>query len=257
MPHEKKEEAQTPKRSECDVKSLTHALSSSMYLQISPAKALLLTRAKSMSGPSEVVQGDSEELRKTKEELISRLARKVSDLRKEKEELLKEMSNIEDLGRQVTENVRKSCKTSNVDKYLMYVGDADRVTKLLLSLSRRLAKVNSVLDRLEGNDEEEQKPDLQKMHEDLMGKYEDAKGLKKSIDARHVQISSMLQDHLSPEEYEDFCHFVPMRSRQRITAQELDDRIALGEEQLQALRESLKGEGGPEGEGSQSGAQAS
>ena len=59
--------------------------------------------------------------------------------------------------RQVTDNVKKSCKASSLDKYLMYVGDADRVTKLLLSLSRRLTKVNSVLVSLEGNDDEEQK----------------------------------------------------------------------------------------------------
>ena len=38
-----------------------------MYLQISPAKALLLTRAKNMGGSgSDMVQGDSEELRRTK-----------------------------------------------------------------------------------------------------------------------------------------------------------------------------------------------
>lgn len=83
------------------------------------------------------------------------------------------------------------------------------------------------------------------MHKDLTNKYEDAKGLKVSIDERHVQISSMLQDHLSTEEYEDFCHFVPMRSRLRIMAQELDDRITLGEEQLQALRDSMKDERSP------------
>ena len=59
--------------------------------------------------------------------------------------------------RQVTDNVKKLCKASSLDKYLMYVGDAERVTKLLLSLSRRLTKVNSVLNSLEGNDEEEQK----------------------------------------------------------------------------------------------------
>ncbi|XP_071787096.1 uncharacterized protein [Asterias amurensis] len=243
MPHEniKKAEPQSPKRSECDVKSLTHALSSSLYLQISPAKALLLTRAKGMTG-SDMVHGDSAELRKTKEELIGRIDRKVSELSKEKFELQEEINTLEDLGRQVTDNVKKSCKASSLDKYLMYVGDADRVTKLLLSLSRRLTKVNSVLVSLEGNDDEEQKADLEKMHKDLTNKYEDAKGLKVSIDERHVQISSMLQDHLSTEEYEDFCHFVPMRSRLRIMAQELDDRITLGEEQLQALKDSMKDE---------------
>ncbi len=250
MPHEniKKDEPQTPKRSECDVKSLTHALSSSLYLQISPAKALLLTRAKGMTG-TDMVQGDSAELRKTKEELIGRIDRKVSELSKEKCELQEEINTLEDLGRQVTENVKKLCKASSLDKYLMYIGDADRVTKLLLSLSRRLTKVNSVLVSLEGNDDEEQKADLEKMHKDLTSKYEDAKGLKVSIDERHVQISSMLQDHLSTEEYEDFCHFVPMRSRLRIMAQELDDRITLGEEQLQALKDSMKDERSP-GEGS-------
>ena len=98
--------------------------------------------------------------------------------------------------------------------------------------------------------------DLQKMHKDLTSKYEDAKGLKVSIDARHTQISSMLQDHLSAEEYEDFIHFVPMRSRLRIMAQELDDRITLGEEQLEALRDSMKEERSEE-EGSQCSADGS
>ena len=64
--------------------------------------------------------------------------------------------------------------------------------------------------------------------------------LKSSIDRRHNSISKMLKKYLKEEEHEDFCHFIRESPRQHIMAQELDDKIQLGEEQLQALTDSLR-----------------
>ncbi len=82
--------------------------------------------------------------------------------------------------------------------------------------------------------------DLQTMKQNLERKYNDAKMLKSSIDMRHNSISKMLKKYFSEEEHEDFCHFIRESPRQHIMAQELDDKIQLGEEQLQALTDSLR-----------------
>ena len=82
--------------------------------------------------------------------------------------------------------------------------------------------------------------DLQTMKQNLERKYNDAKMLKSSIDRRHNSISKMLKKYLKEEEHEDFCHFIRESPRQHIMAQELDDKIQLGEEQLQALTDSLR-----------------
>lgn len=53
------------------------------------------------------------------------------------------------------DSVKATCKASEYNKCNMYIADIERVTKLLLSLSRRLNKVESVLGSIENSEEEE------------------------------------------------------------------------------------------------------
>ena len=81
---------------------------------------------------------------------------------------------------------------------------------------------------------------LEKLKETTHGKYQDAKMLKEGITRRHSAISSMLLNKISNDQHDDFCHYVQMLPRHLIMAQELEDKLTLGNEQLDALRESLK-----------------
>ena len=48
-----------------------------------------------------------------------------------------------------------------------------------------------------------------------------------------------LEEYLTQEEYEDYLHFIKMKSKLTMDGQEIDDKIKLGEEQLSALKKSL------------------
>lgn len=78
------------------------------------------------------------------------------------------------------------------------------------------------------------------MRSNYAGRYEDAKNLKQSISQRHGDISSRLKETLSAEEHEDFSYFVGVRCRLLIEAQDIEDKIQLGNEQIQALKASLE-----------------
>lgn len=213
-------------------------LSNSRYLQISPAKAIILKRAKTMNN-SDDLGNNNMELRKTQEELVDRISKKLEDIKDLQKEVSEEMSNLEDMGRQVMESVKAKCKASEYNKCNMYIADIERVTRLLLSLSRRLSKVESVLGSME-NSEEEEKANLEKLKETILSKYQDAKVLKEGITRRHPTNSTMLLNKISNEQHDNFSYYVQMLPRLLIMGQELEDKVKLGEEQLEALAESLK-----------------
>lgn len=64
--------------------------------------------------------------------------------------------------------------------------------------------------------------------------------LKESITGRHSTISSMLLNKISNDQHDNFTYYIQMLPRHLIMGQELDDKVKLGEEQLEALGESLK-----------------
>ena len=81
---------------------------------------------------------------------------------------------------------------------------------------------------------------LEKLKETIHGQYQDAKLLKEGITRRHQSISTMLLNKISNDQHDDFCHYIQMLPRHLIMAQELEDKLKLGDEQLEALRESIK-----------------
>jgi protein Shroom len=49
----------------------------------------------------------------------------------------------------------------------------------------------------------------------------------------------MLRKYLPPQTFEDYVYFIQMKSRLIMEARDVQDKIALGEEQLCALRQIL------------------
>lgn len=68
---------------------------------------------------------------------------------------------------------------------------------------------------------------------------DEAKILKENIDRRSAQVSSFLQKYLTVEEYADYHHFVKMKAKLIIDAREIDDKIKLGVEQMDALKDTI------------------
>ncbi|XP_071847310.1 uncharacterized protein [Apostichopus japonicus] len=216
------------------------SLSLTRYLHISPGRASLLNKARELQGSDVPCDGeDAEKLKNTKEELIERISRKVEELCNTQGEVKQEIQETEEIGRQLDGTIKQSCSAEIQKKYSTYIGDLEKVTKLLLNLSRKLTKVDSILHDLK-EDNKENRDNLEKMKSNYASRYEDAKKLKESISQRHEDISSRLTEPLSPGEHEDFTYFVAVRCRLLIEAQDIEDKIQLGNEQIQALKTSLE-----------------
>lgn len=82
-------------------------------------------------------------------ELLQALALSVAVLRGEKEQLGEEQQRCGALGVSMEALVQERCKPNEKDKYRMFIGDLDKIVNLLLSLSGRLARVESALAALE------------------------------------------------------------------------------------------------------------
>lgn len=56
--------------------------------------------------------------------------------------------------RQLDGTIKQSCSAEIQKKYSTYIGDLEKVTKLLLNLSRKLTKVDSILHDLKEDNKE-------------------------------------------------------------------------------------------------------
>ena len=72
-----------------------------------------------------------------------------------------------------------------------------------------------------------------------MEQLDEAKRLKESIDKRSSTVSQFLHNYLNESDYADYDHFVKMKAKLIMDSREIGDKIKLGEDQIQALKESL------------------
>ncbi|KAK4011745.1 hypothetical protein OUZ56_020860 [Daphnia magna] len=182
---------------------------------------------------------DSELLIKKKEELVSRLARKLDVLRLEREAIQEEVEANELLGRSVTSRVACVATPAETNKVFLHVAEVDKITALLLALAGRLARAQNALHSLPNEIEAQEKMVLEGKRDKLLEQLEEAKRLKENIDRRSRQVSGLLSKYLTEEEFADYSHFVTMKAKLVIDQREIDEKIKLGDEQLAALRETL------------------
>ncbi|NWV59752.1 SHRM4 protein, partial [Malurus elegans] len=118
-------------------------------------------------------------------------------------------------------------------------GDLDKVVNLLLSLSGRLARVETALGSLGPHAPAEDKLALREKQQLLVAQLEDAKELKEHVGRREEAVGAMVARYLPAEHLQDYQHFVKMKSALIAEQRELEEKIKLGQEQLRCLRESL------------------
>ena len=87
---------------------------------------------------------------------------------------------------------------------------------------------------------------LQKKRDGCHEKLDDAKQLKDGIDHRGHQVASYLRQYLTTDEFQDYEFFVKIKSKLNMDLQEIEEKIKMGDEQLAALKKSIKGGGGGE-----------
>lgn len=223
----------TLERSSRQASSASHGSAPNTYSD-SINKAQLFNK---MSNFSDVKEGD-EELN-YKKQLVESLRKKLGVLRDAQRGLQEDIRANAQLGEEVESLVLAVCKPNEVDKYRMFIGDLDKVTSLLLSLSGRLLRVESALDCLDPESGHTERLPLLEKKKQLLAQLAEAQELKEHVDRREQAVGRVLGRCLTPEQLRDYSHFVKMKAALLVEQRQLDDKIRLGEEQLRGLRESL------------------
>ncbi|XP_054609559.1 protein Shroom4 isoform X2 [Dunckerocampus dactyliophorus] len=210
--------------------------SCSSYYSTSAAKAQLLSQMKDFSDNKE---HDEDDELSYKRQLMESLRKKLGVLREAQRGLQEDIRANAQLGEEVESMAVAACKPNEVDKFRMFIGDLDKVVSLLLSLSARLLRVETTLDTLDPDTEEDERLPLLEKKRQLMRQLSEAQDLKDHVDRREQAVSRVLARCLSPDQHRDYSHFVKMKAGLLVEQRQLEDKIRLGEEQLRGLRESL------------------
>ncbi|XP_074772406.1 protein Shroom1 isoform X1 [Athene noctua] len=182
---------------------------------------------------------DLDDLTSKKLELISSLRAKLQSLWEERELVLSEARECAERGEELEATVRDVCKPNEFERYMMFIGDLEKVVSLLLCLSSRLARVQNAMRRIDGNTDAEEKQSLNERHKLLSRQREDAKDLKENLDRRERVVSGILAKYLSDQRLQDYRRFVQVKTSLLIEQKDLEEQIKFFEEQLENLEKSI------------------
>ncbi|XP_030649565.1 protein Shroom1 [Chanos chanos] len=174
-----------------------------------------------------------------KRQLIARIEERLRSLEESRSSLLGEEEANGARGNAMEALVRERCVPAEHERYMLFVGDLERVVSLLLCLSARLARVQNALSTVDEHTDAEEKQSLDNRHRLLCKQREDAKDLKDNLDRRERVVSTFLSKHLTESQFQEYRRFVQTKASLLIRQKDLDERRQLGEEQLEALLSSL------------------
>ncbi|XP_060519669.1 protein Shroom isoform X2 [Cylas formicarius] len=218
------------------VEAISPLSGSSVYYTTSEPKAKFLTRYSQDMSQCHIVK-DTKDLSQKKEELVSRLDKKLEVLRSEALIVSDECRINDDLGTNVENYITRVARPHEVSKFRLHVEEVGKITSLLLGLSGRLARAENALMGM--SDDHPERRILESKRDKLQDQLEEAKKLKECIDKRSVSVSNILYKYLTSEEYADYDHFINMKAKLIMDSKEINDKIKLGEEQLGALKDTL------------------
>lgn len=213
-----------------------------------------------------LVNGDSSDLAQQKDELAIRLTKKIVALTNERNTINEETTANDLLGTDITAIVAQKIRPSEASKFRSYIDDVGHITMLLLSLSGRLARTENSLFGISDAAERvrilyriaaigplctfniyfEKLNSYYPLQKSLDGKrarlleqLDEAKRLKTDIDRRGKIVAKILEKHLTIAEYADYDFYINMKAKLIVDQREVTDKIKLGEEQLNALKETI------------------
>ncbi|XP_071426465.1 protein Shroom1 [Pithys albifrons albifrons] len=182
---------------------------------------------------------DPDDITSKKLELMGRLRTNLQSLWQEREQVLQESRECAQLGEGLEATVRGLCKPNEVERYLMFIGDLEKVVNLLLCLSSRLARVQNALSRVDGSTDAEEKHSLWERLQLLSRQREDAKELKEHLERRGRVVSAILARYLTEQQLHNYQHFVQAKTSLLIEQKDLEEQMKFLEEQIETLEQSL------------------
>ncbi|KAM3926178.1 protein Shroom1 [Leptodactylus fuscus] len=180
-----------------------------------------------------------DDINSLKEELISSINSHLEVLRGERELLVSEIGENTTHGTKIEAAVKEVCKANEYERYMMFIGDLEKVVSLLFCLSMRLARVENALSKIDKNADAEEMQSLKERHNLLSRQREDAKDLKENLDRREQVVTGILAKYLSETQLEDYKDFVRLKTSFLIEQKDLDEQIKFHEEQLESLQNSI------------------
>ncbi|CAK8697023.1 protein Shroom3-like [Clavelina lepadiformis] len=212
---------------------------SSAYYMTSVSKGKIMNLAKEKLANEEVRQESSEHTNERKIALILKINTKLQVLQNIKSLLKAEVKDNENLGKQTQNVVAQLCTAREQEKYSFFVHDVDNIINLTLSISSRLCRVENAIQMLPADASTQEKELLHLKRVNLTEQYNDANQLKENINRRQQTVSKILARYFSKEQFADFEHYIKMKIALITERRELDDKVRLGEEQMQCLKDSL------------------
>ncbi|XP_072002178.1 protein Shroom1 [Engystomops pustulosus] len=182
---------------------------------------------------------NGDEIALLKDELMSNITLQLEELCGERELLLSEISENTSHGTNIEAVVKEVCKPNEYERYMMFIGDLEKVVSLLFCLSMRLTRVENALSKIDKNADAEEMQSLKERHSLLSRQREDAKDLKDNLDRREQVVTGILAKYLSKTQLEDYKHFVRLKTSFLIEQKDLDEQIKFHEEQLESLHTSI------------------
>ncbi|KAM5173184.1 protein Shroom1 isoform 1-T1 [Mantella aurantiaca] len=179
------------------------------------------------------------EITSKKVELISIINSQLEELFAQRESLLAEISDNTTQGTNLEVVVKEVCKPNEYERYMMFIGDLEKVVSLLFCLTTRLARVENALSRTDENTDTDEMQSLKERHSLLSRQSEDAKDLKDNLDRREQVVTGILAKYLSEGQLEDYKHYVRLKTYFLIEQKDLEEKIKFHEEQLESLHNSI------------------
>ncbi|XP_060651272.1 protein Shroom isoform X1 [Drosophila nasuta] len=187
--------------------------------------------------------GDDEEctnlIKQKLNELIKQLNQKIGALKREQQTIGEECATNDKLGLDLLANLTEKVRPSEASKFRTYIDDVGQITRLLLSLSERLAQTECSLEARSLISSQQEKSTLEAKRERLYEQLEEAQRLKADIDRRGSSIAKLFGKHLSADMCADYDYFINMKAKLIADARDLADRIKGSEEQLSSLSDAL------------------
>uniref|UniRef100_A0A3Q3FT74 ASD2 domain-containing protein n=1 Tax=Labrus bergylta TaxID=56723 RepID=A0A3Q3FT74_9LABR len=169
------------------------------------------------------------------QQLVNHIEARLKSLEETRDTLQIEIQDNVAHGETLEVLVRECCVPVEQERYNLFIGDLERVVNLLLCLSARLARVQNALSTVDQHTDQS----LDSRHRLLCKQREDAKDLKDNLDRRENLVSTFLSRQLSAEQLQDYRRFVQTKASLLIRQKDLEEKQRLGEEQLEALSNSL------------------
>lgn len=168
------------------------------------------------------------------EDLINSLKKRLDTFKENQRTINEEAEDNKILGLKLVDIIESNGESNEIEKFKLHINEIDTITSILLKLSSRLAKIeNDLLILPENNDQ--LKTNLLERREKAQQKHDEAKTLKDGIDRRSRLVTTILRKYLTNEQYDDYEHFIRMKSTLLMDAKDIEENMSIIEKQIEIL----------------------